>query len=190
MNSSCDKFELAGERAGDITAQVYDAYFVRCPGSRELMLLTDQHMRGRMLESVLLLLMDGSVQEQRNYIHFETKSHLSYGVLPHMYENLLGAVRDTVRASLGAEWTPAMEAAWATRLDGILTEIHARRLRRRVSLHVADGLGPIPVDAARRMCSKNLPLPPLTSESSITVPGCPSVSKYAKRPCSPPIRPS
>ena len=115
--------ELAGERAGDITAAVYEAYFARCPGSHELMKLTDEHMRGRMLESVLVLLLAGAAPEQRDYIRFEAKSHVSYGVLPHMYENLLGAVRDTVRAALGADWTPAMEAAWSARLDAILREI-------------------------------------------------------------------
>ena len=118
-------FELAGERAGDITAPVYEAYFARCPGSRELMKLTDQHMRGRMLESVLLLLMVGTAEEQRDYMAFETKSHTSYRVLPHMYTNLLGAVRDTVRSALGDDWTTAMEAAWSARLDAILQEIHA-----------------------------------------------------------------
>ena len=118
-------FELAGERTGDITGPVYEAYFARCPGSRELMKLTDQYMRGRMLESVLVMLMVGSAQEQREYIRFETKSHLSYGVLPHMYENLLGAVRDTVRAALGSDWTESIEAAWTARLDNILQEIHA-----------------------------------------------------------------
>ena len=118
-------FELAGERAGDITAAVYEAYFARCPGSRELMKLTDQYMRGRMLESVLVMLMVGTAQEQREYIRFETKSHLSYGVLPHMYGNLLGAVRDTVRAALGSDWTAPIEASWSTRLDNILQEIQA-----------------------------------------------------------------
>lgn len=117
--------ELAGERAGDITPQVYDAYFARCPESRKLMLMTDEHMRGRMLESVIILLMVGSAEEQRDYIRFETKSHLSYGVLPSMYENVLTAVRDTVRSALGSDWTTAMEAAWAARLDAILNEIHA-----------------------------------------------------------------
>lgn len=118
-------FELAGERAGDITEQVYEAYFARCPESRKLMVLTDEHMRGRMLESVVLLLMVGSAQEQRDYIAFETKSHKSYGVRPHMYENVLTAVRDTVRSAVGKDWTSAMEAAWSARLDAILQEIRA-----------------------------------------------------------------
>jgi hemoglobin-like flavoprotein len=105
--------------------QVYDAYFARCPESRKLMLMTDEHMRGRMLESVILLLMVGSAEEQRDYIRFETKSHLSYGVLPHMYENVLTAVRDTVRGALGSDWTIEIDAAWSERLDAILHEIHA-----------------------------------------------------------------
>jgi len=117
-------FELASERAGDITAQVYEAYFARCPESRELMKLVDQHMRGRMLESVLLLLM-GDTEEERSYIRFETTSHRSYGVLPHMYENLLAAVHETVRRALGADWTSAMEAAWSARIDEIIGEIRA-----------------------------------------------------------------
>jgi hemoglobin-like flavoprotein len=117
--------ELAGERAGDITDAVYDGYFARCPGSRELMKLTDQYMRGRMLESVLVLLMVGSAQEQRDYIRFEVKSHRSYSVLPHMYANLLGALRETVKAALGADWTTAIDAAWSARLDAILDEIDA-----------------------------------------------------------------
>jgi hemoglobin-like flavoprotein len=117
-------FELASERAGDITVQVYEAYFERCPESRELMKLVDQHMRGRMLESVLLLLM-GDTDGERDYIRFETTSHRSYGVLPHMYENLLAAVHETVRRALGADWTSAMEAAWSARIDGILGEIRA-----------------------------------------------------------------
>ncbi len=116
-------FELAGERAGDITEQVYAAYFARCPESRELMALVDPYMRGRMLESVLLLLMGESVAEQRDYIHYETKSHLSYGVKPHMYDNLLNAVRDAVREALGADWTAEMDAAWATRIEDVLREI-------------------------------------------------------------------
>ncbi len=117
-------FELAGARAGDITARVYEAYFARCPESRELMWLVDPHMRGRMLESVLLLLMGDPVEEQRDYIRFETKNHLSYGVRPNMYENLFCAVRDTVREALGSDWTATMDAAWSSRLNDILQEIH------------------------------------------------------------------
>ena len=117
-------FEVAAERAGDILPSVYEAYFARCPESRDLMRLVDQHMRGRMMDSVLLLLMGEAASEQRSYLRFETSNHVSYGVLPYMYENLLYAVRDTVRSVLGPEWTPAMEGAWSERLQLLLSEIH------------------------------------------------------------------
>ena len=117
-------FEIAAERAGAILPSVYEAYFARCPESRELMRLVDIHMRGRMMDSVLLLLMGEAADEQRSYLRFETSNHVSYGVLPHMYENLLHAVQDTVRDAVGEDWTPAMQQAWSQRLQLLLTEIH------------------------------------------------------------------
>lgn len=125
VNAILQSFEIAAERAGDIAPAVYDAYFARCPESRELMRFVDQYMRGRMLESLLELLMADEVSEQYRYLHFETTSHVSYGVLPHMYENLLTAVRDTVRDACGAYWTPVMAAAWNSRLEALLREIRA-----------------------------------------------------------------
>ncbi len=124
-NAILQSFELAGELAGDISPRVYEAYFARCPESRDVMQLVDQYMRGRMLESVMLMLMDDSAEGQRDYIRFEARNHVSYGALPHMYENLLAAVRDTIRDALGAQWTQSMEAAWLTRLDDVLREIRA-----------------------------------------------------------------
>ena len=116
-----ESFELAGERAGDITAAVYEHYFARCPESRQLMVLADQHMRGRMLERVLQLLMSDALDDERSYLEFETRTHASYGVEPYMYANLLLGVRDTVRDAVGDNWTAADQAAW----DGRLAELNA-----------------------------------------------------------------
>lgn len=116
-------FELAAERAGDIMPAAYEAYFARCPESRELMRLVDTHMRGRMLESVLQLFMAEQTEEQLGYLQFETRNHVNYGVLPHMYGNLLGAVRDTVRDACAADWTPEMDVAWRDRITALISEI-------------------------------------------------------------------
>jgi hypothetical protein len=118
-------FEIAAERVGDILPAAYEAYFARCPESRDLMQLVDTHMRGRMLESVLQLFMAGETDEQLGYLRFETRNHVNYGVLPHMYGNLLTAVRDTVRDACGADWTAAMEAAWHARIEALVTGIQA-----------------------------------------------------------------
>jgi hypothetical protein len=116
--------ELAAER-GDIYPAIYDAYFERCAGSRELMQLTDVHMRGRMLDSLFELLLADDVAEQLSYLRFETKNHMSWGVQLNMYENLLSAVRDTVRESCGAQWTPAMASQWEAHLATLIAEIRA-----------------------------------------------------------------
>jgi hypothetical protein len=116
--------ELAAER-GDIYPAIYDAYFERCAGSRELMQLTDVHMRGRMLDSLFELLLANDVAEQLLYLRFETKNHMSWGVQLNMYENLLSAVRDTVRESCGALWTPAMASQWEAHIATLVAEIRA-----------------------------------------------------------------
>ena len=114
--------ELAAERGGDIYPAIYDAYFERCAGSRDLMQLTDIHMRGRMLDSLFELLLADDVAEQFAYLRFETKNHASWGVQPHMYENLLAAVRDTVRNACGETGRPRWQnsgtrtsASWSRR---------------------------------------------------------------------------
>ena len=117
--------EIAAERGGDIYPAIYDAYFARCAGSRELMQLTDVYMRGRMLDSLFELLMADDVAEQLAYLHFETKNHSSWGVQPLMYDNLLTAARDTVRDACGLDWTPAMAAAWDARIGDLTREIRA-----------------------------------------------------------------
>ena len=120
-----ETFQRAGERAGDITTSVYEHYFTRCPESRQLMVLVDQYMRGRMLERVLELLMAEAYDDERSYLEFETRMHASYGVLPHMYNNLLLGVRDAVRGALADDWNTAHEAAWTSRLALLTAEIHA-----------------------------------------------------------------
>ena len=117
--------EVAAERGGDICPAIYDAYFARCAGSRDLMQLTDIYMRGRMLDSLFELLLADDVAEQFAYLRFETKNHASWGVKLHMYETLLTAVRDTVRDVCAADWTPAMAAQWEARIGALLAEIGA-----------------------------------------------------------------
>jgi hypothetical protein len=122
-NAVYASFEIAAERGGDIAPAIYEAYFARCPESRELMRFVDEYMRGRMLDSVYELLMADETPDQLRYLRFEVTNHASYSVLPHMYANLLSAVRDTVRAACGNDWTPGMAAAWDARLGVLKDEI-------------------------------------------------------------------
>ena len=115
--------EQAAEIAGDIAPDIYNRYFERCPDSHSIMLHTDEHMRGRMIEEVYRLLMVESVAQEREYLAFETSNHRAYGALPHMYENLLLATQDVVQKTLGAGFDQEMKAAWERRLEDLLRVI-------------------------------------------------------------------
>ena len=116
---------LVADRAGDITEAVFTRYFDRCSGSRALMDHTDEHMRGRMMAQVLLLLMESGEAELASYLAFETDAHKAYGVKQHMYENLLAAVREEVQQVLNGSFTPEMDAAFSARIDHLLSQIEA-----------------------------------------------------------------
>lgn len=120
-----DSLERAGEAAGDITPAVYAQYFAACPESKDLMSHVDQYMQGRMLTEVLRLVMGEDAGTDANYLEFETHNHASYGVKPHMYTNLLFALRDTVRGALGDAWCGSYDAAWQGRIEELLAEIDA-----------------------------------------------------------------
>lgn len=117
--------ELAAEAAGDITGAVFDRYFARCSDSRALMEHMDEHMLGRMMEQVILLLMESGEEELESYIEFETASHRAYGVKPHMYESLMLAVQDVISQALGDAFTEDMALALQSRIDFLLREITA-----------------------------------------------------------------
>jgi hypothetical protein len=121
--------EIAAEREGDISQAVYDAYFSRCPGSEALMAHIDHIVRGRMLEEVFRLIMLDDYSSEQAYLNFEVDNHKNaYSVEPHMYENLLGALKDTVKEAVGESWDDAFDAAWSARINSLSHEI-ARQLQ-------------------------------------------------------------
>ena len=119
-----ESFELAAERAGDITEEVYRRYYENCPESAEIMSHVDVYMQGRMMNEVLNLVMTDP-DESEQYLAYETRNHASWGVRGHMYVNLLQAVRDTVRAAVGDDWNQTVDAAWQNRIDHLLRTIEA-----------------------------------------------------------------
>jgi hemoglobin-like flavoprotein len=116
-------FEIAADRAGDITAAVYERYYARCPASQQLMKHIDRYVQGRMLEEVIELLLTPQPEMLRDYLRFETRTHVSYGVESGMYENLLHAVRDAVRDAVAGDWNDDCARAWDRRIAKLLTEI-------------------------------------------------------------------
>ncbi len=117
--------ELIAEKVGDVSPAIFKRYFERCNDSKTLMEHMDKHMLGRMMDQVLLLLMESGEEELGSYIDFETSSHRSYGVKPHMYESLMLAVQDVFSQSLGSDFTSDMIEAFRSRIDHLLGEISA-----------------------------------------------------------------
>lgn len=119
--------EVAASQAGDISEEVYKRYFERCPGSQALMSHIDYLVRGKMLDEVLRLIMLPNFSAEQQYLDFEVKNHrLAYSVEPHMYRNLLSALRDVVKDAAGSSWDDDIEAAWQTRIDKLISEIETR----------------------------------------------------------------
>ncbi len=121
-----DAMMLLAERAGDVTPTVMNRYFERCADSKALMEHMDRHMLGRMMDQVLLLLMEPGEEELESYLEFETANHRSYGVQPHMYENLLSTVREVVADALGDDYNAGTKAAFENRSRFLLDAIAAK----------------------------------------------------------------
>ncbi|HIG40849.1 MAG: globin [bacterium] len=119
--------ELAADKAGDITPEIYRRYFASCPGSQDLMSHIDDLVRGKMMEEVFRLIMVQNYDEESHYLNFEVKNHkYAYSVQPHMYTNLLNAVHVTVKESVAEAWSPGMEDAWQTRIGRLISELEQR----------------------------------------------------------------
>ena len=119
--------ELAADKAGDITPEIYRRYFASCPGSQDLMSHIDDLVRGKMMEEVFRLIMVEDYVDESHYLNFEVKNHkYAYSVQPHMYTNLLNAVQVTVKESVAEEWNPGMEDAWQARIGSLISELEQR----------------------------------------------------------------
>ena len=117
--------ELLAEKAGDVAPAIFQRYFERCQESRALMDHMDEHMLGRMMDQVLLLIMESGEEELASYLTFETANHRSYGVEAHMYGSLLHSVQDVIAETLGDALTPGMANALKARIDYLLGALTA-----------------------------------------------------------------
>ena len=111
-----ESLEAAAETGQDVTEAVNRAFHDLEPQAAGLMDHMDEHMLGRMMQEVLVVLMTENPDDQLDYLNFEVGSHLGYGVTASMYGALFAAVRDCVRDLIGKSWTPATETAWNQRI--------------------------------------------------------------------------
>ena len=123
--SIVESMELLAERAGDVSGRILERYFENCPEAAQLMDHMDSYMLGRMIDQVLLLIMESDDAELESYLRFETASHHSYGVQSHMYAKLFDAVLNVARESCADAWSDDYQQAWTARLETLLTRISA-----------------------------------------------------------------
>ncbi len=116
--------EQSAATGQDITDPVYEHFFAHCAAAIPLMGHSDQHMRGRMMEQVIELLLDDQLQGEGNYFRWEIENHLSaYNVEADMYEAFLDAVQHAVRESIADQWNPSMAQAWQKRIAALVSEV-------------------------------------------------------------------
>ena len=114
--------DLAAERSDDPTPLVYARLFAAHPDMEALFVRdTDGSVRGEMLTRVFEMILD--FVDRRAYgaqlIQCEVVTHDGYGVPPSVFGAFFDSVADTVRDLIGADWTPAMQAAWTALLKDL-----------------------------------------------------------------------
>lgn len=118
--------EICAERSGDIVPPVFERFFELDENARALMNHSDQHMQGRMFESVLELLMSDEHFGTGKYLEWELDNHIdAYQATPRMYAAFFEAVRDIVRDGVGGDWRDEFAQAWQARIDRIMKQVHA-----------------------------------------------------------------
>jgi hemoglobin-like flavoprotein len=107
--------EIAAERGGDLMKKVYERLFSQHPDMEALFIRdTNGSVRGEMLARVFEMIMD--FIDRRAYaaqmIQCEVVTHEGYGVPPEVFGVFFGVVAETLRISVGPDWSEAMDAAW------------------------------------------------------------------------------
>lgn len=112
--------ELAADREADLTPHVYARLFATHPDMEALFVRdTNGAVRGEMLARVFEMILD--FIDRRAYaaqmIQCEVVTHEGYGVPPEVFGVFFVTVADTLRETLGGDWTPAIDASWRAMLD-------------------------------------------------------------------------
>lgn len=108
--------EIAAERAGDLTGDVYKRLFAYFPETEPLFVMDrGGQVRGNMLSHAFTTILDfiGERRYAHNFISSEIVTHVGYEVPPDAFASFFTVMRDEIRAACGAAWSADMEEAWA-----------------------------------------------------------------------------
>jgi hemoglobin-like flavoprotein len=114
--------EIAAEREGDLTPQVYKRLFEQQP-DMEVLFSRDTRglIKGEMLMRVFETILDfvGERRYADHLISAEVITHEGYEVPRDVFATFFGIVADVVRGSCGPEWTEEMNRSWQQLLEDL-----------------------------------------------------------------------
>lgn len=109
-----ESFNLAIERAPDLTARFYETLFLRKPELAAMFQsrprATQEKMLGDALSAVLDHLEDAPWLAQQ--LAALGARHVEYGVTRAMYDDVGAALLETLATSTGSAWTREVESQW------------------------------------------------------------------------------
>jgi len=117
--------EICAETAGDIVPAVFRRFFASDKDAYELMKHSDEHMQGRMMESVFELLMSDEHFGEGQYLDWEIENHIdAYAVTPPMYQSFFTSLVAEVRTAVGEAWNDTINEAWDARIKRVMKQVH------------------------------------------------------------------
>lgn len=119
---------LVATRVGDPVPRVYRRLFAHAP-EVEALFVNDKsgNVRGEMFNKAIDTIQDlvGGNHYAQTLLASEWINHRSLGVPMAHFDYFFIAIVDTFREALGADWTPATDAAWQSAI-GRLREVTVR----------------------------------------------------------------
>ena len=110
-----ETLERVAERLGDPAPKVFERLFEEAPDLQALFANDAAgSVRGEMFLRALECLQDaaGACRFATGLVAAEHQSHLGYGVTSAQFERFFDIILAVFRETLGADWTPDIDAAW------------------------------------------------------------------------------
>jgi hemoglobin-like flavoprotein len=129
-NPILHSFEIAAARCGDLTPLVYRRLFRDHPEAEAMFRrdggdLVKRSMLGFTIDAILDFA--GERRGHFRMIECEIVSHDAYGTPPELFNAFFGIIAETLRESLGADWSMDIEDAWRkllNEIDGVVASSH------------------------------------------------------------------
>lgn len=141
--------EQVVQRIGDPAPRVFARLYAEAPEVQALFLNdTSGSVRAEMFLRALECLQDaaGPGRYGAALVGAEHQTHLGYGVDSALFQRFFVLIVDEFRAALGADWTPAMDAAWGRGLQRLAQAAPAVGVSCRSGLVAANHPNDIQVD--------------------------------------------